>query len=240
MKKTTAVIIGAQSAIAQAMAVRWQSHYRLVTLSRQAEPPASLRQIADLCHEKTDYSETSLLEIAQDHCQGQDVARIFCAVGILHDDTVFPEKKLSQLDAAALQHYFQVNTIIPALVLRAFVPVLDRQQAGVMAFLSAQIGSIGDNRLGGWYGYRASKAALNMLIKTASIEMARTHKHYAVVALHPGTTDSPLSEPFQPRIASERLYTPALTAERLDTVITQLQPEQSGQLLHWNGDVLPW
>ena len=238
----TAVIVGAHSAIAQAMATRWLPHYEVITVSRRQHAPLEAMATASdrrHRHYESDYSGASLTEIAQT-IKGQDVQRVFCCVGTLHDAQVFPEKKLTQLDPAHLHHYFEVNTVIPAMVLRAFVPVLERSQQGAMAFLSAQIGSISDNRLGGWYGYRATKAALNMLIKTASIELARTHKQMCVVAMHPGTTDSPLSEPFQSRIAAERLYTPAQTAERLDRILRGLTPEDSGQLYHWDGSVLPW
>lgn len=236
----TAVIVGAHSAIAQAMATRWLPDYDLVTLSRQSQPPqAVLGGVSNYRHHVTDYSAEALSEVAQT-LRGKDIQRIFCGVGILHDSRVFPEKKLAQLEAKHLHHYFEVNTVIPAMVLKAFVPIMERSQQGVIAFLSAQIGSITDNRLGGWYGYRASKAALNMLIKTTSIELARTHKGMSVVAMHPGTTDSPLSEPFQARIASDRLYTPAQTAERLDLILRRLTPQDSGQLYHWDGSVLPW
>ena len=231
----TALIVGAHSAIAQAFIAQWQARYDLVTVSRQGMAPLSgVRH-----YQVADYTVESLSAVAET-LQGKAVERVVCCVGTLHDAQHFPEKKLSQLEPEQLHHYFHVNTVIPALVLRCVVPVLQPTQQGVIAFLSAQIGSIGDNRLGGWYGYRASKAALNMLIKTASIELRRTHKQMAIVALHPGTTDSPLSEPFQPRIPSERLYTPATTAARLTRVLDGLNPSDSGQLLHWDGSTLPW
>lgn len=235
----TALIVGSHSAIAQAMILRWLPHYDVVTLSRQTQAVLGAVGSRSHRHYVTDYSVEALSEIAQ-HLKGEDVQRVFCCVGTLHDAQVFPEKKLTQLDAESLHHYFEVNTVIPAMVLKAFVPIMARNQTGVLAFLSAQIGSITDNRLGGWYGYRASKAALNMLIKTASIELSRTHKQMAVVAMHPGTTESPLSQPFQSRISAERLYTPAQTAERLDHILQRLTPQDSGQLYHWDGSVLPW
>jgi NAD(P)-dependent dehydrogenase (short-subunit alcohol dehydrogenase family) len=235
----TAVIVGSHSAIAQAMVKRWLPDYDLVTLSRRLQPPLSTANTTQQQHYVSDYSAAALAEVAQS-LKGRDIQRVFCCVGTLHDAQVFPEKKLTQLDADHLRHYFDVNTVIPAMVLKTLVPILERNQKGVLAFLSAQIGSITDNRLGGWYGYRASKAALNMLIKTASIELARTHKQMCIVAMHPGTTESPLSEPFQPRIASNRLYTPAQTAARLDKILLRLTPEDSGQLYHWDGSVLPW
>ncbi len=237
----TALFVGAGSAIARAMMQNMQKQdpeRKIIALSRQSPILAEVANL-NLTHHLTDYSTASLTAIAEE-LKGTDIDRLVCCVGTLHDDVVFPEKRLTEMTPETLQHYFSINTVIPAMVLKAFVPILDRKATGVLAFLSAQIGSIEDNRLGGWYGYRASKAALNMLIKTTSIEMKRTHKQYSLIAMHPGTTDSPLSEPFQARISAERLYSPQLTAERLLKIIDQVTPEETGQLYHWDGSVLPW
>jgi NAD(P)-dependent dehydrogenase (short-subunit alcohol dehydrogenase family) len=160
---------------------------------------------------------------------------IIHAAGLLHRDRIKPEKSYSAIEAEALQAVFQVNTLGPALVLRHFLPLLDPQ--GAMAMLSAKVGSIGDNRLGGWYAYRASKAALNMLIKTAAIELARTRPHSRLLSLHPGTVVSALSQPFRGATSAR----PAdVAADQLLTLIDQLTPADSGQFFAYDGERLPW
>jgi NAD(P)-dependent dehydrogenase (short-subunit alcohol dehydrogenase family) len=160
---------------------------------------------------------------------------ILHAAGLLHRDEIKPEKSYSAIDADALQSVFQVNTIGPALVLRHFLPLLDPR--GAMAMLSAKVGSIGDNRLGGWYAYRASKAALNMLIKTAAIELARTRPQVRLLSLHPGTVISGLSYPF--RGASEARPA-SIAAHELLSLIDRLAPADSGNFFAYNGERLPW
>lgn len=157
------------------------------------------------------------------------------AAGLLHRDQVKPEKSYSAIEGEALQAVFQVNTLGPALVLRHFLPLLDPR--GAMAMLSAKVGSIGDNRLGGWYAYRASKAALNMLIKTAAIELARTRPQSRLLSLHPGTVVSGLSQPF--RGASSARPADVAAAELL-TLIDQLTPADSGHFFAYDGERLPW
>ena len=157
------------------------------------------------------------------------------AAGLLHREGIKPEKSISALEPEALQAVFQVNTLGPAIVLRDFLPLLAPR--GAMAMLSAKVGSIGDNRLGGWYAYRASKAALNMLIKTAAIELARTRPHSRLLSLHPGTVVSGLSDPF--RVADSAR--PAdVAAARLLTLIDQLTPADSGHFFAYDGQRLPW
>ena len=157
------------------------------------------------------------------------------AAGLLHRGQVKPEKSYSAIEPEALQAVFQVNTLGPALVLRHFLPLLDPR--GAMAMLSAKVGSIGDNRLGGWYAYRASKAALNMLIKTAAIELTRTRPQSRLLSLHPGTVESGLSQPF--RGASSARPADVAAAELL-TLIDQLTPADSGHFFAYDGERLPW
>lgn len=160
---------------------------------------------------------------------------IIHAAGLLHREGIKPEKSFNAIEPQALQAVFQVNTLGPALVLRHFLPLLDPQ--GAMAMLSAKVGSIGDNRLGGWYAYRASKAALNMLIKTAAIELARTRPQSRLLSLHPGTVVSGLSQPFRGASSAR----PAdVAAEQLLTLIDQLTPADSGHFFAYDGECLPW
>ena len=160
---------------------------------------------------------------------------ILHAAGLLHRDEIKPEKSYSAIEADALQSVFQVNTIGPALVLRHFLPLLD--PCGAMAMLSAKVGSIGDNRLGGWYAYRASKAALNMLIKTAAIELARTRPQTRLLSLHPGTVISGLSQPFRGASAARPA---SIAAHELLSLIDRLAPADSGNFFAYNGERLPW
>jgi NAD(P)-dependent dehydrogenase (short-subunit alcohol dehydrogenase family) len=157
------------------------------------------------------------------------------AAGLLHRDDIKPEKSYSAIEADAFQAVFQVNTLGPAFVLRHFLPLLD--SCGAMAVLSAKVGSIGDNRLGGWYAYRASKAALNMLIKTAAIELARTRPQTRLLSLHPGTVISGLSQPFRGANAARPA---SLAARELLSLIDRLAPADSGHFFAYNGERLPW
>jgi len=165
---------------------------------------------------------------------------VFIASGLLHQDAIRPEKSWRTLDATTLARLFQVNAIGPALVAKHFLPRLPRHGRAVCAALSAKVGSIADNRLGGWYGYRASKAALNQIIRTTAIELARSRPEAICVALHPGTVDTPLSQPFQAAVAQDRLFTPAVAAAHLLHVLGELTPMDSGGLFAWDGQRLPY
>ncbi|MEQ6916732.1 SDR family NAD(P)-dependent oxidoreductase [Halomonas aquatica] len=167
---------------------------------------------------------------------------LFNAIGMLHDDAlgIGPEKKLDELDAEAMARLYHVNAITPALLLKALQPSLKGRHPAIIASLSARVGSIGDNRLGGWYAYRASKAAHNMLMKTAAVEFRRLNRQAAIACLHPGTTDTALSAPFQARVPEGKLFTPAFVAERLLDVLEACTPENSGIFLDWAGEQVAW
>jgi NAD(P)-dependent dehydrogenase (short-subunit alcohol dehydrogenase family) len=150
-----------------------------------------------------------------------------------------PEKSWRALDAGAMAELFAINTIGPALVAKHTLPLLRRDGHPVFAVLSARVGSISDNRLGGWHAYRASKAALNMLVRNFAIELARTNPAAMAVALHPGTVDSALSRPFQRGVPPEKLFTPDQSAAHLLRVIHRLQVGDSGKHLAWDGTEIP-
>jgi len=162
------------------------------------------------------------------------------AAGLLHDGNMTPEKSLAQCDSSHLMRLFEVNSIGPLMVAGALLPTQSRNQRFTFAALSAMVGSIGDNRLGGWYGYRASKAALNQFIRTMANECRVKHPRAAIVAIHPGTTDTELSRPFQKNVQAGKLYTPEQTAKRLLDVLEGLDENQSGQFLNWDGSTIPW
>jgi NAD(P)-dependent dehydrogenase (short-subunit alcohol dehydrogenase family) len=163
---------------------------------------------------------------------------VVVASGLLHTDDLTPEKSYRQLSAAALSRYFSVNATGPALVAKHFLPLLRRDRPAVFAALSARVGSIGDNRIGGWHGYRASKAALNMIVKTLSIELSRTHPEAACVALHPGTVATYLSAPFRSRVPADRLFDADRAARQLLDVIAGLSRADSGEILAWDGSAI--
>ena len=180
--------------------------------------------------------ENSIAEAARELATKPRYHLIINAAGMLHDGNLMPEKRLADLNYQQMQAIFQTNTMGPALVMRHFLPLLDGERA-IMAMLSAKVGSIGDNQLGGWYSYRASKAALNMLVKTAAIELARNQKHSVLVALHPGTVNSRLSRPFRGELIGRPAHD---AASDMLTVLDTLRPSDSGTFVAYNGTRLPW
>lgn len=162
------------------------------------------------------------------------------SVGVLHDQTLTPEKSLRQINAQNLIYSFQVNSIGAVLLAKHLMPLFNKTEPSIFASISAKVGSIGDNRLGGWYGYRASKAALNMFLKTTAIEYSRRCPKTIVVALHPGTTDTQLSQPFQKNVPTEKLFPVEHTVKLLSQVISGLSLKDSGEFFSWDGTQLPW
>lgn len=162
---------------------------------------------------------------------------VIVATGVLQSARLdlSPEKKLADLEAGRLGAAFAINSIGPTMVARHFLPLMPRSGRSLFAVLSARVGSISDNRAGGWHGYRASKAALNQLIRTMAIEHARRAPEAVLAALHPGTVDTALSAPFQSGVSPERLFTPDHSAACLLDVLAGLHPTQSGRLFDWSG-----
>jgi NAD(P)-dependent dehydrogenase (short-subunit alcohol dehydrogenase family) len=162
------------------------------------------------------------------------------SAGFLHDSDRGPEKTIRTVEAEFLIRNIEVNTLPTLMLAKYFSIALKKSPAPVLATLSARVGSIEDNRLGGWYSYRIAKAALNMALKTLSIEWQLSHPNGCIAALHPGTNDTPLSQPFQARVPAGKLFQPAYTAAMLIAVLSQLDPSRSGKFLAWDGSTLPW
>ena len=222
-----ALVIGATGALGTAFGNLLQADPRCAGVLRLGRQTAVRVDFAD---------EASVAEAAAALRQEAPFHMVMVATGVLHLPGVQPEKRLADLSLVAMEQIFRINTFGPALVMRHFAPLLDRQRS-VMALLSAKVGSLGDNRLGGWYSYRASKAALNMMVKTASIEMRRTHPGAVLVALHPGTVKSALSRPFRgDEIGRQPLEASAAMLETLDS----LRSEDSGSFVAYDGARLPW
>ena len=227
----TAVVIGASGGIGAALidALVASPRYRHVhALSRRGV----LADGAIAGH--IDLSDEASIVAAFGRIDGE-IDLLLIASGILHDGERRPERSLRELDADWMARNFAVNAIGPALAIKHAAPRLPRDRRSVLAALSARVGSISDNHIGGWYGYRASKAALNMLIRTASIEIGRSRPQALVVSLHPGTVDTPLSTPFQNGVPDDKLFTPGRSAAAMLSVIDGLDAAASGRAFAWDG-----
>jgi NAD(P)-dependent dehydrogenase (short-subunit alcohol dehydrogenase family) len=233
---TNAVVIGGSGGIGGALVEALDAGGAFVhSFSRSGAPSALPRVLAGTVDiEQSGSIETAAVRVRETG----PVDLVIVATGLLHNARIRPEKTYRDLSAETLAEYFAVNATGPALVARHFLPQLPRQGRAVFACLSARVGSIGDNQLGGWYGYRASKAALNMLIKSLAIELRRTRPDSICVALHPGTVDTGLSAPFQGGITPDKLFTPEVSAAHLLGVIASLKPEQSGGCYAWDGETI--
>jgi len=166
--------------------------------------------------------------------------RVLCCSGVLKDEVVAPEKRLADIDAEALTYVYQVNATGPILLAKALLPKLRGSHSLRFASISARVGSISDNKLGGWYAYRASKAAQNQLMRTLSIEMARYNPNTCVATLHPGTVDTALSKPFQARVHKDNLFSTEESAAKLWSVLDKLTPTDSGGFFAYDGNPIPF
>lgn len=182
--------------------------------------------------------EASLERAAAFAASKGEIQLVIDATGFLHDENQGPEKSLQQIDPAKMARAFALNAIGPALIMKHMLPILPRTEKSVFATLSARVASIGDNRLGGWYSYRASKAALNQLVRTAAVELARRSPNAICIALHPGTVETGLSTPFQK--GGLQVQSPQTAALRMLEVIERLGPDQSGAFLDHLGTIIPW
>ena len=196
---------------------------RLQTLRADVTRPADLQTLADAID-----------------ASGDQPDMVINASGILHEDELQPEKSLGQCRQDSLMRLFLVNSIGPLLLARSIVPLMPKKRTAHFAVLSAMVGSISDNRLGGWYGYRASKAALNQFMRTLSVGCRRSHPQLCITAIHPGTTDTSLSRPFQSNVKPGKLYTPSQSAARILRQVSSAKAEDSGHFINWDGKPIPW
>lgn len=221
-----AVVIGASGGIGAALADALEEEGIAVARYGRSLSGAARIDLED---------EASIIAAAAHVAQGPAPDLVIIATGLLHDGEQGPEKAMAQLDPAWLARHFAVNAIGPALVAKHLLPLMPRTGRTVFAALSARVGSISDNRMGGWYGYRASKAALNQFIRSLAIEHKRRNDRSIVVALHPGTVDTALSRPFQANVRPGGLFAPDRAAVQLLDVIDGLKAPDSGKLFDWEG-----
>ncbi len=220
----SAVVIGASGGIGGALVAALTEEEVPVRAFARAFPGADHLDITD---------EASIAAAAASLAQTPDL--VIVATGLLHEGDRGPEKSIAALDPAWLARQYAVNAIGPALVAKHFLPRMPKTGRCVFAVLSARIGSISDNRLGGWYGYRAAKAGLNQLIRTIAVEERRRNDRSIVVGLHPGTVDTALSRPFQANVRADQLFAPDRAAVQLLDVIDGLKAPDSGRLFGWDG-----
>jgi NAD(P)-dependent dehydrogenase (short-subunit alcohol dehydrogenase family) len=237
-----AVVIGASGGIGNALAndlERCKAVSKVFRLSRSSKPSESN---SDAWVHIDLEDEGSIVQAAEEVGRSAgDLHLVLVATGILHDgDRLQPEKTWRSLSPSALDTALRLNATGPALVAKHFLPLLATKRKSAFAALSARVGSIEDNHLGGWYSYRASKAALNMLIKTMSIELARRNANALCVGLHPGTVDTSLSKPFQGGVSGVTLFSPRRSARHMLNVLDQLSPENSGGVYAWDGGRIPF
>lgn len=229
------LVAGSQGTIGQSVAcLLADKGYRVMTVSRFGETTSSHLAV-ELTEPDSVNRLTDWLNCVEGHISG-----VIHCVGQLHDNANKPEKNLKQLNRDWLLSSMSVNVMTHVHLAQAITPMLTRTSSFRWMSLSAKVGSIEDNGLGGWYSYRMSKAALNMFVRNLSIEWGRQAPLSSVVAVHPGTTPSDLSEPFIANWPKEKCYQPELTAQRMITIFEGLKPEHTGKLFHHDGSVIPW
>ena len=230
-KENIALIIGGTGSIGSAVAneLKSKNFTNIISLSRSSKPSLDL------------LDESSIQEAAAFiKKKSKPISLLFDATGILHDEDLnqMPEKTYKNIDFLFMKKNFEINVMGPALIIKHFLPLLDTEQKSIFSTLSAKVGSISDNRYGGWYSYRASKAALNQIIKTTSIELKVKNKNAICVAIHPGTVTSKLSKPFQKN--NLKIQSKEESAKNIVQILENLQLADSGSFLNWDGSEIRW
>lgn len=253
MVNQTIVIIGANSEIAKALALQITSvtekdnNTQLIVISRhvgfyhqkcfEIDPTFTLNTISVENYQEPEIKHAvSKLELIAKF----EITKIFICHGVLHNKNNQPEKRLEDFSSEFFTDVITANTITPMLWLKHLTPNIAGKTDCKVVIFSARVGSISDNRLGGWYSYRASKAAMNMLITSAAVELARRAKNVKLISFHPGTTDSPLSKPFQKNVPKGKLFTSEFVAKQLLTIVDNTMVDGKASYLDWQGKAIPW
>jgi NAD(P)-dependent dehydrogenase (short-subunit alcohol dehydrogenase family) len=246
IKKPDALVIGANGGIGQELVCQLSCSSDFTTVHGVSRSLPT-QPVEGVEYAKIDYGDEQ--QVA-DYCQKlrqqpQRFSLIICCIGVLQGSTqngvvLKPEKRLEDLSVSKLSGYFFTNAVLPAIWLKYIEPLASREFPVKVVFFSARVGSITDNHLGGWYGYRASKAALNMLIKTAQVEYQRRISDLALICYHPGTVDTDLSKPFQGNVHKDKLFTVQFTVNRLLGQLAQLHAHDGPHFIDWDGKSIPW
>ena len=235
-QKQKIAIFGANGSIGQALCAHYQKQSDVYAFTRNdfdIDESGLVKILLD------DFNEDSVFQAANKF-DSDFFDKIIVSIGILHNEDFMPEKKIEEISSDQFLETIRINTLIPTLIAKSFYKKLKKNDKSTLAFLSARVGSITDNRSGGWYSYRASKAALNMVIKNLSIELRRYNKELVVIGLHPGTVDSRLSQPFQKNLEDSKIFSADFSVLKLSSVIDSLDIDDSGKCIAWDGeDILP-
>ena len=235
-EKGNIAIFGANGSIGRALCRHYQEESHVYAFSRKDFDldDTDLNKIL-----LNDYEEETLTEVASLY-EDDFFNTIIVSIGMLHNHDFMPEKRIGDFSSDQFLETIKINTLIPTLIAKSFHKKLKRREKCTLAFLSARVGSISDNKTGGWYSYRASKAGLNMVVKNLSIELGRLNKELIVIGLHPGTVDTPLSQPFQKNLEGSKIFCSNFSVLKLSSVIDSLDIESSGKCIAWDGDeILP-
>ena len=226
-EKNIAIVFGASGSIGGNITLQLQNkNFKVYDFSRNNNPTVDI------------LNENYLKDISNTFIKQNIKIKLFInAIGFLHDEKYSPEKKIQDINFKYMKKSFEINTIPTALMIKYFVPLMAKDEKSIFATISAKVGSISDNFLGGWYSYRASKAALNQIIKTASIEQKRINKKLIIVSIHPGTVSSKLSKPF---IGKKEVQTPEESAKKIINLLENLTTQDSGLLLDYKNDIIPF
>ena len=227
------VIIGASGAIGSALVNIYKENFEnnVYAFSRGYKN----KHVSNLIMDHINIlDEVSIENIVTKYFKEKNIDILIIATGLLHNDILFPEKSIREISFEKFQTLFSINAIAPALIFKHFSKTISREKKTILAAFSARVGSISDNKIGGWHSYRASKSALNMIIKNFSIELGRKYKKSIIVGLHPGTVDSKLSKPFQKNVPSEKLFTGEYSASKIIKVLEDLSIKDSGKCFDFN------
>ena len=252
MTNQTTLIIGANSEIAKALALQIikdnnsTANTKLIVITRCADFYLQAQFSKTKVITVDNYQEASIISAIQEiQMEGEKeqtsiINQVFICHGLLHSDQFMPEKRLQEFCADTFTQILTANTITPMLWLKNLVPVLKGKQACKVVVFSARVGSISDNKIGGWYSYRASKAAINMLLKTTAVELSRSAKNIKLISFHPGTTDTPLSKPFQKNVPENKLFRSEFVATQLLQIVKQAELDNEASFVDWQGKKIPW
>ncbi len=235
------VIFGSHGGIGEALVNHFHNNEKVSKIYSFSRSKTSFSS-NKIIENKIDITDENSVKYASEKIAKNDkIDIIIIATGILHDDKgLTPEKSLRDINVENMVNSYKVNTVGPALIAKHFIPLLNRDRKTIFSAISARVSSISDNHLGGWYAYRASKTALNQILKTVSIEAGRKFKQTCVIGLHPGTVDTGLSEPFKANVSSDKLFTSEFASECLINVLDKVEPKDGGKLFDWEGKTIDY